>query len=79
MAEKKVRQTDRQTDRMTNKQTDKRNKKTIAPDRVGDYNKATKQLEGYSRHSRQSSLNNSHVRISHCYYIESKCSGSKTD
>ena len=43
MAEKKVRetdrQTDRQTDRMTNKQTDKRNKKTIAPDRVGDYNK----------------------------------------
>ena len=42
-------------------------------------NKPTKQLEGYSRHSRQSSLNNSHVRISHCYYIESKYSGSKTD
>ena len=30
---------------MTNKQTDKRNKKTIAPDRVGDYNKATKQKD----------------------------------
>ena len=42
-------------------------------------NKQTNKLEGYSRHSRQSSLNNSHVRISHCYYIESKYSGSKTD
>ena len=41
-------------------------------------NKPTK-LEGYPRHSRQSSLNNSHVRISHCCYIESKYSGSKTD
>ena len=39
MAEKKVRQTDRQNDKQTNKQTDKRNKKTIAPDRVGDYKK----------------------------------------
>ena len=39
MAEKKV----RQTDRMTNKQTDKRNKKTIAPDRVGDYNKQNRE------------------------------------
>ena len=55
--------TEGQTDKQTNKQT----------------NKPTKQLEGYSRHSRQSSLNNSHVRISHCYYIESKYSGSKTD
>ena len=53
----------------TNKQTNKQTNK----------NKQTGQLEGYSRHSRQSSLNNSHVRISHCYYIESKCSGSKTD
>ena len=42
-------------------------------------NKQTNKLEGYSRHSRQSSLNNSHVRISHCYYIESKYYGSKTD
>ena len=42
-------------------------------------NKQTNKLEGYSRHSRQSSLNISHVRISHCYYIESKYSGSKTD
>ena len=25
-----------------------------------------KELEGYSRHSRQPSLNKSHVRISHC-------------
>ena len=43
-------------------------------------NKQTnKQLEGYSRHSRQPSLNKSHVRISHCLYIESKNCGSKTD
>ena len=35
------RQTDWHTDRQTNKQTDKRNKKTIAPDWVGDYNKKT--------------------------------------
>ena len=48
----------------TDKQTDRQTNET---------------LEGYSRHSRQSSLNNSHVRISHCYYIESKYSGSKTD
>ena len=45
----------------------------------GQTDKQTNKLEGYSRHSRQSSLNNSHVRISHCYYIESKYSGSKTD
>ena len=43
-----------QTDKQTNKQTE----------RMTD--KPTKQLEGYSRHSRQSSLNNSQVRISHC-------------
>ena len=43
-----------QTDKQTNKQTE----------RMTD--KPTKQLEGYSRHSRQPSLNNSHVRISHC-------------
>ena len=63
VSEKTGGQTDKQTNKQTNKQTDK----------------PTKQLEGYSRHSRQSSLNNSHVRISHCYYIESKYSGSKTD
>ena len=28
--------------------------------------KQPQELEGYSRHSRQPSLNNSHVRISHC-------------
>ena len=44
MAEKKVRQTDRQTHTQTDKQTDKRNKKTIAPDLVGDYNKYLRQL-----------------------------------
>ena len=39
-----------QTNRQTNTQT----------------NKQTRQLEGYSRHSRQPSLNNSYIQISHC-------------
>ena len=42
-------------------------------------NKQTNKLEGYSRQSRQPSLNNSHVWISHCEYIKCKNSGSKTD
>ena len=71
--------TEGQTDKQTNKPTKQKDYTSPALAGAGDYNKPTKQLEGYSRHSRQSSLNNSHVRISHCYYIESKCSGSKTD
>ena len=68
---------------MTDKPTKQKDYTSPALAGAGDYkerqtDKPTK-LEGYSRHSRQSSLNNSHVRISHCYYIESKYSGSKTD
>ena len=42
--------TEGQTDKKTYKQT----------------NKQTNKLEGYSRHSRQPSLNNSYIQISHC-------------
>ena len=42
-------------------------------------NKPTKQLEGYSRHSRQPSLNDSHLLLVSANIIESKNSGSKTD
>ena len=40
-----------------------------------------KQLEGYSRHSRQPSLNDSHLLLvsANIIYIESKNSGSKTE
>ena len=49
-----------QTDKQTNRKTDK----------------PTKQLEGYSRHSRQPSLNISYIQIrSLLIYIESKNSG----
>ena len=65
MAEKKVRQTDRQTDRQndkqTNKQTDNRNKKTIAPDRVGDYN--DKQTRHSHRHSPRGAIGLSFVTV----------------
>ena len=44
-------QADKQTNKQTNKQTE----------RMTD--KPTKQLEGYSRHSRQPSLNISHIQI----------------
>ena len=43
-----------QTDKQTNKQTE----------RMTD--KPTKQLEGYSRHSHQPSLNDSHLWIGQC-------------
>ena len=41
-----------QTDKQTERKTDK----------------PTKQLEGYSRHSRQPSLNDSHLWIGQCLY-----------
>ena len=47
----------------------------------GQTNKQTNKLEGYSRHSRQPSLNDSHLLLvsANIIYIESKNSGSKTE
>ena len=56
--------TEGQTDKQTNKPTKQKDYTSPALAGAGDYNKPTK-LEGYSRHSRQSSLNNCHLRISH--------------
>ena len=61
--EKTEGQTDKQTNKQTNKPTKQKDYTSPALAGAGDYNKATKQLEGYSRHSRQPSLNNSYIFI----------------
>ena len=52
---------------MTDKPTKQKDYTSPALAGAGDYNKQTdkptKQLEGYSRHSRQPSLNISHIQI----------------
>ena len=56
------RQTNKQTERMTDKPTKQKDYTSPALAGAGDYNKPTK-LEEYSRHSRQPSLNISHIQI----------------
>ena len=64
-------QTNKQTERMTDKPTKQKDYTSPALAGAGDYNKQT-ELEGYSRHSRQPSLNDSHLLLVSAYIIYRK-------